>query len=172
MENKLVNRVANSGIITLNLEDYFPEKAIAELDIKEFLFHELILKEKDFRTSMKELDWTQYQDSHLCVYCSNDAIIPTWAYMLIASHAQEFAASVFTGTKHQFLNHFYMNQIENINVDKYANERIVIKGCSNKPVPPGAYMALTYKLKPHAKKIMFGEPCSTVPIYKKSIVKK
>lgn len=172
MEKTLVNRVANSGLVTINLENFYPTKSIKELDIKQFLFHELLLKEKDYRASMKEWDWSQYQDTHLCVYCSNDAIIPTWAYMLIATYAEGVAESIFLGTQEAFLNHHYANTISEISADDYTNERIIIKGCSNKPVPPGAYMMLTEKLKPVARKIMFGEPCSTVPIYKKPREKK
>jgi len=172
MEKTLVNRVANSGLITINLENFYPQNTIKELDIKQFLFHELLLKEKDFRAAMKEWEWSQYEGAHLCVFCSNDAIIPTWAYMLIATYTQNVSATIFLGTQVDFLNHHYTNTIASLEVEAYENERIIIKGCSNKPVPPGAYMMLTHKLKPVARSIMFGEPCSTVPIYKKPRVKK
>ena len=167
MEKTLVNRVAQSGIITINLENYFPREPIAEFDLKEYLFKGLILKEKDFRTSLKEHDWEQYQGQHLLLFCSTDSIIPTWAYMLVANYAQEYAASIYQGEKDQFLNTYYHNLLHEMDMGQYEDKRVVIKGCSEKPVPPGAYMTLTHLLKPHALSIMYGEPCSTVPIYKK-----
>ena len=172
MEKVLVNRVANSNLVTINLEKFFPEKPIVSFDIKDFLFQGLILKEKDFRTALKEFDWNKLEEVHLCIYCSTDAIIPTWAYMLVASYAEGISHSVFQGNEKQFLNHYYNNYIKSIDPNDYLDERIVIKGCSDKPVPPGAYAALTSLLKPVARSIMYGEPCSTVPIYKKARVKK
>ena len=172
MEKALVNKVANSNLITINLENYFPNEPIVAFDIKDFLFHGLILKEKDFRQALKEYDWNAYKGSILCVYCSTDAIIPTWAYMLVATYAQDLARKVFQGTKEEYLNHYYHQVIGELDANDYEDERIVIKGCSDKPVPAGAYMALTALLKPVARSIMYGEPCSTVPIYKKPRIKK
>ena len=165
MEKVLVNKVANSSLITINLENYFPENPIASFDIKDFLFHGLILKEKDFRTALKELDWSQYDNVHLCVHCSTDAIIPTWAYMLVATYSEK-ASSIYQGNEREFLNHYYSHILNTMDLSSFENEKIVIKGCSDKPVPPGAYAILTSLLKPLAKSIMYGEPCSTVPIYK------
>lgn len=167
MAGPLINRVANSGIITINLETYFPEKKMIHFDLKAYLFMEMVLREKDFRTAMKELDWTTFDDSILLVYCSADAIIPMWAYMLVASHAQAHAAEVYVGDEAAYLTHHYQNVIDRLDTMPYSEKRIVIKGCSDKAVPAGAYQALTRKLQPHVLSIMFGEPCSTVPIYKK-----
>ena len=167
MAETLVNRVANSGIITINLEQYYPESIFAQFDLKDFLFMEIILKEKDFRKSLKEINWGIYQDKILLIYCSTDAIIPLWAYMLVASYAEGNALETYVGNQEAYLNHHYQSVIENLDLSSYAEKRIVIKGCSNKPVPAGAYQSLTRKLKPLALSIMFGEPCSMVPIYKR-----
>ncbi|MEM9546541.1 MAG: DUF2480 family protein [Bacteroidota bacterium] len=167
MAGPLINRVAQSGIITLNLETYFPDRKIMVLDLKDHLFMEMILKEKDFRQTMKVHNWPDYEDAVLLIYCSTDAIIPVWAYMLVSSLAQPYAHEVYVGDKEAYLTHYYQNLIASLDVDEYTDKRIVIKGCSDKPVPAGAYQALTNRLKPHALSIMYGEPCSTVPIYKK-----
>jgi len=169
MDAPLVNRIAESGIITLNLEEYYPQVEMVSMDLKDYLFQGLILKEKDFRLALKELDWSQYQDKILCVYCSTDAIIPVWAYMLVASYAGPVTQEVYTGTPEEYLKHHYYNVLADIDIASYDNARIVIKGCSNKPVPPSAYASLTEKLRPVAKSIMYGEPCSTVPIFKKPL---
>ena len=169
----LVNRVANSGLITLNLEDYYPKQEIATFDLKGFLFMEMILKEKDFRAALKEYDWTQYEGKILTVFCSADAIIPVWAYMLVATYAEPFAVDIFQGTEEEYLKAVYRNVLKDMDFSQYEAKRIVIKGCSNKPVPPAAYLALTTKLRPFAQSIMYGEPCSTVPIFKRPrVVKK
>jgi len=171
MAGELINRVAKSGIITINLEQYYPESEIVHFDLKDYLYMEMILKEKDFRQSLKEIDWTTYQDKILLIYCSNDAIIPLWSYMLVASYAEGIAADTYVGNEEVYLNHHYQNVISSLDLTQYVDQRIVIKGCSNKPVPAGAYQSLTRKLKPNALSIMFGEPCSMVPIYKKPKVK-
>ena len=167
MEQTLVNRVAQSGLVTINLEDFYPEAELLTFDIKDYLFQGLILKEKDFRKDLKDHDWSMYSDRHLHVYCSTDAIIPTWAYMLVACHAQDYALSIFQGTKEEFLKNYYNRILDNLDYSEYDDKRIVIKGCSNRPVPVGAYTTLTGHLKSHALSIMYGEPCSTVPIYKR-----
>lgn len=163
----LINRVANSGIITLNLEDYFPKEEMVDFDIKPYLFKELILKEKDFRTQLKEQDWSQYQDKILLSHCSSDAIIPVWAFMLIAAYAEPYTKKVFQGTKDEFLKAHYNQVLAKIDAIEYEQKRVVIKGCSEKPVPPSAYSDLTALLQPYAQSIMYGEPCSTVPIFKR-----
>ena len=167
MSGPLINRVAKSGIITINLESYFPKNEIMILDLKDHLFMEMVLKEKDFRLAMKNHNWSDYQDAILLVYCSTDAIIPVWAYMLVSSLAQPYAHEVYVGNEEAYLTHYYQNIVANLDLEEYTDKRIVIKGCSDKPVPAGAYQALTNRLKPHVLSIMYGEPCSTVPIYKK-----
>ncbi|MEM6725863.1 MAG: DUF2480 family protein [Bacteroidota bacterium] len=166
-EQPLVNRVAASGLITFNLEDLFPAKEIAVFDLKDYLFMELILKEKDFRAALKEHDWTQYTDKHLTVTCSTDAIIPVWAYMLVSVYAEAHALSVSKGTKETFIEQHYHEVLKQVNPEDYLDKRVVIKGCSQKPVPASAYLGLTNKLRPVVKSLMYGEPCSTVPLYKK-----
>lgn len=166
-EQVLVNRVAESGLITLNLEDFFPKGAIATFDLKDYLFMELILKEKDFREALKNHDWNQYQDKILLVYCSADAIIPVWAYMLVTAYATPYAKDIFQGDAENYYKTAFNKALMELDATKYNQERIVIKGCSDKPVPPSAYVELTRKLQPYAQSIMYGEPCSTVPIFKR-----
>lgn len=163
----LVNKVANSSLITINLEDFYPKEAILEFDIKPYLFKEIILKEKDFRLSLKEIDWSIYEGKILTIFCSSDAIIPVWAYMLISANVAPYASLIYQGTKTEFLSSFYQQTIEEMEFDKFAQQRIVVKGCSNKPVPASAYALITAKLQPYAQSIMYGEPCSTVPIFKR-----
>ena len=167
MSGPLINRVAKSGIITINLENYYPEQKIVEFDLKDFLYMEMILKEKDFRNSLKEKDWSVFADKIVLVYCSTDAIIPVWAYMLVASYLEPIAKEVYAGDSEAYLSHYYFNVVEALDITPFIEKRIVIKGCSDKPVPAGAYQSLTKKLKPHVLSIMYGEPCSTVPIYKR-----
>jgi Protein of unknown function (DUF2480) len=163
----LVNRVASSGLVTLKLEEFFPKEAMASFDLKDYLFMGLILKEKDFREALATHDWEQYTGKNLAVFCSADAIIPVWAYMLVTAYAEPFASDIFQGTADEFYKHIFQKALDEVDAAQYAGQRIVIKGCSDHPVPPSAYVELTRKLRPHAQSIMFGEPCSTVPIYKK-----
>lgn len=168
MEEKiLVNRVAESGIITINLEDYFPKNEFAIFDIKDYLFHGLILKEKDFRESLKNLDWSVYSNKIVLIVCNTDAIIPLWAYMLIEICLCDIAADTYHGCEEEYLKMYYRFILQKINPSQYQDQRIVIKGCGNKPVPAFAYSNITALLKPFAQSIMFGEPCSTVPIFKR-----
>ncbi|MGH1335208.1 MAG: DUF2480 family protein [Aureispira sp.] len=166
-EKPLVNRVAKSGIITLNLEDYYPQEEILVFDIKDYLFRGLILREKDFRAVVAEHDWTQYQDKNLVIYCSTDAIVPIWAYQLATIEATPYARQIIHGSVEDFVIAHYYSHLQALDLQNYADQRIVIKGCSDKPVPISAYMELARLLTPVAKKIMYGEPCSMVPLYKK-----
>lgn len=163
----IVNRVANSGLKVFNLEHHYPTQEIVELDLKPFLFKELILREKEFRAAIKEMDLSPYADMIVLVYNSNDAIIPIWAFMLMSTRLTGTAQVVFQGTKEEYLKFHYEKLIEAVDGNEYQDERVVIKGCSNKPVPPSAYAAIASKLMPYAQSIMFGEPCSTVPIFKR-----
>lgn len=167
MDKPLVNRVANSGLITINLEEFYPKAEILSLDLKEYLFRGLILREKDFREAMAAHDWTQYEGKNLAVFCSADAIIPTWAYQLVAVYAAPFAKVLIQGTPEQLVIQHYFKVLGELDTEQYTDQKIVVKGCSDKPVPVAAYMELTRILRPLAKSIMFGEPCSTVPLYKK-----
>ncbi len=169
MENNkpLVNRVAASGLITINLEDFFPTEEVVIFDIKDYLYMELMLKEKDFRATLKAHNWKQYEGKHLLVYCSTDAIVPVWAFMLVTAYATPYATSIFNGEATSFYQQAFYNALANFDGAQYEAKRIVIKGCSNKPVPVSAYVELTRLLQPYAQSIMYGEPCSTVPIFKR-----
>lgn len=167
IETKLVNRVANSKLKVINLEHYFPEMDMIEFDLKDFLFKDLILKEKEFRADLKEVNWQAYEDKAVALFCSTDAIIPTWAYMLAASYLEPHASRIFLGTQKELIGQEYYRSLAAIDYTQYEDELIVIKGCSQKPVPASAYVDLTTRLRPFARSIMFGEACSTVPIYKK-----
>jgi len=167
MDKPLVNRVALSSLKTINLEDYFPSGEIELFDLKDYLYMEFILKEKDFRVALSEHDWTKYEGKNLAVHCSTDAIIPVWAWMLVVAHAEPYCNQVFLGDTDEFIRQSYAHELSQLNLETFTNQRVVIKGCSEKPVPPSAYLILTKLLRPYAKSIMYGEPCSTVPIYKK-----
>jgi hypothetical protein len=167
MADMLVNKVAQSGIITLDLENFFPDEPIAEMDIKAFLFRGLILKEKEFREALKANDWIVYQDKIVAIYCSADAIIPQWAYMLLASHCSAVTDRYYFGTAADVEQQLFLDKLKALNAEQYRDERIVIKGCGTKTVTGEAYLEITRKLKPVVKSLMFGEPCSTVPVYKK-----
>ena len=168
MEKTLVNKVAESGLITLKPETWVPSVPVAAFDLQEHLFQGLILKEQDFRDTLKTMDWSVYKDQVLCVYCSTDAIIPSWAYMLVATYAAPFAANIFYGNQEQWVGHALLRHIEQLDITEYKDQRVIIKGCSDEfPIGPEVYVALTAKLVPVVKSLMFGEPCSTVPVYKR-----
>lgn len=166
IEEKIVNKVAKSGLITIDLQNFAPKKEIVIYDIKENLFHGLILKEKDFRSFVKEHDWAQYRDKHIGITCSADAIVPTWAYMLLTTKFADYAASIHFGTREEVEENLYLEAIRQIDFSQYQDKRMVIKGCSDKPLPEAAFVSFTKKLHGVAKSIMYGEPCSTVPVYK------
>lgn len=168
MEDVLVNKVAQSGIITFNLEDYYHTGDRVVLDIKDQLFMGLILKEKDFRDWIKNHDWAQYQDKNIAIICSADAIIPTWAYMLIASKLSGIAHHFVFGTEAQLESSLFQNALSLVKIDDFSDKRVVVKGCGDKNVPTSAYVEISRLLLPVVKSLMFGEPCSTVPVYKKA----
>ena len=172
MEAPLINKVAQSSLKTINLENFYPTQEFLSFDLKDYLFHGLILKEKDFRKALKEHDWGQYTDKIILIYCSSDAIIPVWAYMLVATYVADIAHDLYQGTQEEYLKSHYAKVLDTLDYQSYQDERIVIKGCSDRPVPPLAYTSLTAKLKPFAQSIMYGEPCSTVPIFKRPRVLK
>lgn len=167
MSNEIVNRVANSKLVTIDLEDYYPEGKRLIFDIKDWLYEGLILREKEFRQSIKEHDWSQYQDNYVALTCSTDAIIPGWAYMLISVHLDTFAKKSIIGNLDTLETSIYQNIINTIDISNYKDKPVIIKGCSNKPVPENAYVMLASKLKSIAKSIMYGEACSSVPLFKK-----
>lgn len=168
MEDQLINKVAQSGLITIDLEEFYPPGERVVFDIKGFLFQELILREKDFREAMKNHDWKSYSDKYVSLICSADAIVPTWAYMLIVSYLEPFAKKIVYGDLETLETVIYHEILSQLPLEKYKDARIVIKGCGNLPVPKAAYVQLTSLLKPLTKSIMYGEPCSTVPIFKQA----
>ncbi len=163
----IVNKVAQSGLITLDLADYLPKQETAIFDLKGFLFMELILKEKDFREALKQQDWTIYTNKNVAVTCTADAIIPNWAYMLIVMYLQPVAANIVIGDATVLQRTLLLKNINAINTNDYTDQRVVIKGCGDEAVGDYAYAEITRLLLPVAKTIMYGEPCSTVPVYKK-----
>lgn len=167
-EETIINKVAESGLITLNLESYMPNEAeVVSFDLKSFLFMALILKEKEFRQSLKQLDTSVYQQKIVAVHCTADAIIPMWAFMLVSSTLQPVAKKVVFGTQEEAAHKILLENIRLLDVTSFNDQRVVIKGCGEKPIPAEAYLEITNKLMPVAKTIMFGEPCSTVPVYKR-----
>jgi hypothetical protein len=163
----LVNKVADSGIVTLNLEDYYPKEPVVLFDLKDYLFMGLILKEKDFRESLKQLDTAPYAGKLVAVTCSADAIIPVWAYMLVASLLQPVSAGLVYADEATAATKKLLENIQQLDVSAFTDQRIVLKGCGELPIPEEAYIKATERLRPVAKSIMYGEPCSTVPVYKK-----
>jgi len=166
MEDILINKVSESALITINLEDYYPKEEIVIFDLKDYLFMGLILKEKDFRESLKNLNLESFTRKLVTVTCSADAVIPMWAYMLTASYLQPVAKEVFFGTAEEVKKQILLSNISSLPVEEFTDKRIVIKGCGELPVGEAAYLQATKILRPVAKSIMYGEPCSTVPLYK------
>lgn len=169
MEEVFVNKVAESGIITLDLEDFYPKEATMVFDMKDHLFMGLILKEKDFREAMKGLDLEPYKEKNVALTCSADAVIPVWAYMLVVSYLQPVAKEIIFGDADFLHKALFLQNISQINIADYEDKRVVIKGCGELSITEAAYVAITGLLRPVAKSIMYGEPCSTVPIFKKKV---
>jgi len=161
------NKVADSGILSIDLASLLPSNEIIVFDIKPYLYMELILKEKEFRAALLTTDWTIYQDKIVGIICSADAIIPMWANMLIVSALNPFAKAVYFGDEHKVREQLVLENIGSLNINQYNDQRVVIKGCGEIPIGESAYIAITQKLRPVVKSIMYGEPCSTVPVYKK-----
>ena len=164
--SEIVNRVSQSKLVTFNLEDYYPKGNRVALDIKDWLFEGLILREKDFRAQLEEFDWSEYQDCYVALSCSTDAIIPGWAYMLIATKLQPYARKIIIGDMEMLESSLYQSVLENLDVSEFSDKPVIIKGCSNKPVPANAYLWATTKIQSVAKSVMYGEACSSVPLFK------
>jgi len=167
MPDAIVNKVAESGLITFDLEDFYPKEEIIVFDLKEYLFMGLVLKEKDFRAALQNIQWQQYQNKNIALTCTADAIIPMWAYMLVASYLEPFANAVVFGNRDTLIATLMIKNLSKLNGEELAEKRVVIKGCGDVQIPEAAYVEITNKLRPYVKSIMYGEPCSTVPIYKK-----
>lgn len=163
----IVNRVSQSKLITFDLEDYYPQGKREVLDVKDWLYEGFILKEKEFRAHVAGHDWEQYTDAYIALSCSTNAIIPGWAYMLIASKLQPYAKTIVVGNLEELETSLYQSVIENIDVSSFKDQMVIVKGCSNKPVPPNAYVWITVKMQTVAKSVMYGEACSSVPLFKR-----
>jgi Protein of unknown function (DUF2480) len=167
MENEIVNRVSSSPLVTFDLEELYTPGERVLFDMKSLLFQELILREKDFRDFIKSHDWSQYANKHVAITCSADAVVPTWAYMLLTASLQPYASSVIFGSLQDLEINLFKNALDKIEWGKFNNSKVVIKGCSKVEVPISSYVEVTNRLRPVASSIMFGEPCSTVPVFKK-----
>ncbi len=166
MSTEIINRVANSKLVTFNLEDFYPRGERVTFDIKDWLLEGLVLRETVFREKALAHDWSEYQDTYVALLCSTDAIIPAWAYMLLATHLQPFAKKVVTGDLELLETVLYTEIIKDLDVSALEGKPIIVKGCSHKPVPKNAYLLLIEKLQPVAKSILYGEACSSVPLFK------
>jgi hypothetical protein len=167
MEETIVNRVAASGLITIDLEEYYPKGEIAVFDLKDYLFRGLILREKDFRTALQELDWEQYSNKNVAITCSADAIIPRWAFMLVATYLQPIAKDIVFGDEKGLQQTLLLKNMSSINGEDYVDKRVIVKGCGDVDIPEAAYVEITNRLRPFVKSIMYGEACSNVAIFKK-----
>lgn len=170
-EEIFVNKVAESGLVSLDLEAFYPKGEIKTFDLKGYLFMELILKEKDFRAALQTTDWSIYKDAFVAITCTVDAIIPMWAYMLVASYLQPIAKDVVFGDEQKLINSLFLKNLAKFDAAAYEDKRVVVKGCGDVSIPETAYVEITNLLRPFVKSIMYGEPCSTVPIYKRPLPK-
>jgi hypothetical protein len=167
MEGEIINKVANSSLVTVNLEDFYQKEERIVFDITPYLWQGLVVKEKDFRAALKETDWSKYQNKLVAIFCSEDAIIPSWAYMLIALELSFYAKKTVLGSLEDLERELFIEALSKLDYSIYKDQRVIVKGCSAYPVPEMAYLHLVQLLKPYTKSIMFGEACSTVPLYKK-----
>lgn len=167
MSEPFINKVAESGLITLDMEKWYPRGETAVFDMKDYLFMGMILKEKDFREALKNIDWEKYRDKNVAVTCSADAIIPVWAYMLVATYLQPIAKEIVMGDEKELHKTIFLKNLSAIDIREYTDKKVVIKGCGETPIADYVYMEITKLLRPIVKSIMYGEPCSTVPVYKK-----
>jgi len=167
MSDEIINRVANSKLVTIDLEDYYPKGERVLFDIKDWLWEGLVLREKDFRQLAGAHNWQQYQNNYVALTCSTDAIIPAWAFMLLSTYLEPYATKIVIGDLDTLELSIYQDIISELDISEFKDQPIIIKGCSNKPIPDNAYIQLTTKLKPIAKSIMYGEACSSVPLYKR-----
>lgn len=168
MAEEIVNRVAESKLVTFNLEDFYREGERVLFDVKDWLLEGFVLREKDFREQAKNHDWSKYEGKFIALTCSSDAIIPAWAFMLIATYLQPYAKKVVTGNLETLETVLYAETLQNLDVSGLKDKPVIVKGCAHKPVPKNAYLLLIEKLQPVVKSLMYGEACSSVPLYKKA----
>lgn len=166
MRDEIINRVANSALITIDLADHAPSQSISVLDVKDFLFKEIILKEKEFRTNLKEFNFSIYQDKIVAINCSSDAIVPMWAFMIVTSYLKGIASEIHFGKKEDVFQQIFTANIDAIDSSEFENKKVIVKGCGQIPLSASLYMAITKKLQDTVSSLMFGEACSAVPVLK------
>jgi len=164
---EIINRIANSKLMTFDLEEIYPKGERISFDISQWLVEGIVLRESEFREKAKQYDWSQYENKYVALFCSTDAIVPGWAYLLISLHLSPFAKKVTVGNLEELESILFTELLQNIDFSEYENKPVIIKGCAHKPIPQNAYVLLAQKLQPIAKSIMYGEACSSVPLYKK-----
>ena len=167
MSDMIVNKVAASGLISLDLENYLPKEPMIAFDLKDHLFMGMILKEKEYREALKNKDWNEYQGKNVYITCTADAIIPMWAYMLPVTYLQPLAKELYVGNEKEMYKHIVLKNLNSIDTTSFKDQRIVIKGCGDEQVENYAYAEIVRILRPIVKTIMYGEPCSTVPVFKR-----
>jgi hypothetical protein len=167
MNEEIINRVANSKLVTFDLEEIYPKGERVFFDISQWLLEGIVLRENDFREQAKQHDWSQYQNKYVALFCNTEAIVPGWAYLLLSLHLAPYAKKVTVGSLEELESILFTELLQNIDVSEYIDKPVIIKGCAHKPIPQNAYVLLAQKLQPVAKSIMYGEACSSVPLYKK-----
>lgn len=164
-----VNKVAESGLITIDLEEWYPKDKVLVFDLKDYLFRGMIVKEKEFREQLKATNWEQFRNHTVAIICSADAIIPSWAYMLVGAYLQPVCKHVAIGSEAEVQKQLFLQNIQQVNPETYRDQRVIVKGCGDTPIGEFAYLEITRLLRPVVRSLMYGEPCSTVPVYKKSV---
>lgn len=168
MTDEIINRVAKSPLEVFDLEDYYPEGKRMIFDLRDFLFEGWVLKEKDFRHQLEKHHWEDYKDAYVAICNSTDAIVPAWAFMLVASKLQPYVKKVIKGDLDTLETILFQEVISQLNLSHLKDKPVIIKGCSRKPIPENAYLMAVERIQPIAKSVMYGEACSSVPVYKKS----
>lgn len=164
---EIINRVANSKLMTFDLEDHYPEGKRVLFDISKWLLEGIVLREKDFREQAQNHDWTQYQNNFVALHCATDAIVPAWAYILVSLHLVPFAKKTVVGNLETLETVLFSEVLSKLDFEEFVDKPVIIKGCAHKPIPENAYVLLAQKLQPIAKSIMYGEACSSVPLFKR-----
>ena len=165
----IVNRVEQSGLITIDLENYFPTRQeIVSIDLKDFLFKGMILREAEFRETVKNTDWKNYEGKYVSLFCSADAVIPMWAYMILSSQLAPFVKDVACSAPEHAAEIFLYRNIANINMNDFKNQLVIVKGCGDRKIPEAAFVQISEQLTKVVRSLMYGEACSSVPVFKKS----
>ena len=163
---EIINKVAQSSLVVFDLEDYYPDDHVVDLDVSQWLAEGFLLRETDFRAQLKAMDWTPYEDKYVALYCATDAILPAWAFALVAVHLAPLALKIIHGSKELAIIEWYQDILNKLDYTDYFEKPVILKGCSKKPVPNQVYTLAIQKLIKVSKSVMFGEACSAVPLYK------